>query len=99
MQRPQAHGASVLHMMHALLRNGGVARAVGRGSFFRAAAMTEAEAAGGGAAEEGEVGMMETLAFLLAAAVHDFEVRRGNSMCGGAEISIGFPSDRRATAF
>ena len=58
----RAHAASVLHMTHALLLHGGVARAVGPGNWFRA----EEHAAR-------EAGKFETLACLLAAACHDFE--------------------------
>ena len=68
----RAHGASVLHMTHALMRHGGAAAAVGQGRWFDGAAPVPG-AALGTAPAAAPAGALETLACLLAAAVHDYE--------------------------
>jgi len=82
----KAHAANVLQQMHALLKHGGVAAQVGEGKWFEPPAAVvalqqqQAQCQGQGdasvaAPSQGNrgVGMMETLACLFAAAVHDLD--------------------------
>ena len=70
-----AHAASVLHMTHATMHLGGASKMVGSQNFFRPWLNEEGGTLGDGAkgAGAGEEGSFETLACLLAAAIHDFE--------------------------
>jgi len=72
----RAHAASVMHMTHAAMHLGGASKMVGTGNWFRPWLQAGDEV---GAAEDTtttggtNVGAFETLACLLAAAIHDFE--------------------------
>ena len=73
----KAHAASVMHMTHATMHLGGAAKMVGAGHWFRPWLQHQeghqSQYASGEDATSMEKGAFETLACLLAAAVHDFE--------------------------